>query len=330
MAQLATATGLSRATVSYALRGDPKIPASTAARVEGVAASLGYRPNPRVATLMAHIRRSRSITDREPIAFIWVHTSKEESRRDPFLQSVFNAARRRAEQLGYILQEFWTDDPGMTNRRLSRILKARGIVGTLFSPVMHEAVVQLDFDWADFSCAVIGSAEWVPELHHAGHNHYYGMRSVLAELTRMNCGRPALVLTRETNERGRRAWLAAFLAFHPNPRTAQKLVLDGLPRSAAELRAWLRRNTPDAVILHTDDMVRQFQSWCPIRACPQLCSLYLNPDLRSTAPGVDQRFDVVAANAVDLVVTQLLANERGVPEIPRTTLIPGQWVQASQ
>lgn len=329
MAQLAAAAGLSRATVSYALRGDPKIPPETAQHVHTVAASLGYRPNPRVATLMAHIRRSRSITDREPIAFVWVHTPKDESRRDPFLQFVFHAARQRAEQLGYMLQEFWTDEPGMTTRRLSRILKARGIVGVLFSPVMHQAVVRLDFDWADFSSAVIGSAEWVPELHHAGHNHYFGMRAVLAQLATLKCERPALVLTQETNERGRRAWQAAFLAYHPLPRVAPQLILDGLPRSARELRGWLRRHKPDAVIFHNSEMVRQFESWCPVGERPHLCTLHWTPDLHGSVPGIDQRFDAVAANAVDLIVTQLLANERGAPEIPRTTLIPGAWVPAS-
>jgi hypothetical protein len=49
------------------------------------------------------------------------------------------------------------------------------------------------------------------------------------------------------------------------------------------------------------------------------------PDL-SDLPGIDQRFDLVAANAVDLVVSQLITNERGVPPVHRVTLFPGQWM----
>ena len=41
---------------------------------------------------------------------------------------------------------------------------------------------------------------------------------------------------------------------------------------------------------------------------------------------IDQRFDLVAANAVDLVVSQLITNERGVPSVHRVTLFPGQWM----
>ena len=58
--QIAARAGLSPATVSYALRGDPKIPPETRERVQAVARSLGYKPNPRIAGLMAHIRRGRS------------------------------------------------------------------------------------------------------------------------------------------------------------------------------------------------------------------------------------------------------------------------------
>jgi hypothetical protein len=42
--------------------------------------------------------------------------------------------------------------------------------------------------------------------------------------------------------------------------------------------------------------------------------------------GVDQSYDMVAANAVDLVVSQLNSNETGVPPWPRMLLFPGRWV----
>jgi hypothetical protein len=44
--------------------------------------------------------------------------------------------------------------------------------------------------------------------------------------------------------------------------------------------------------------------------------------------GVDQSYDMVAANAVDLVVSQLNSNETGVPPWPRMLLFPGRWVEA--
>jgi hypothetical protein len=48
-----------------------------------------------------------------------------------------------------------------------------------------------------------------------------------------------------------------------------------------------------------------------------------------TAPeigGVDQSYDMVAANAVDLVVSPLNSHELGVPTSPRMLLFSGRWV----
>ena len=99
---------------------------------------------------------------------------------EPFLRKVFLGAQRRAAQMGFDLEEFWTSEPGMTDRRLQQIIRARGIVGVVLSPVTtDEASLVLDWDWREFSAAVIGNVTWTPELHHAGHHHYLGMRTAL-------------------------------------------------------------------------------------------------------------------------------------------------------
>lgn len=62
---------VSLATVSYALRQHPKIPVGTREAVVAAARELGYRPNPRVASLMAHIRRAQAPPYQERLAFVW-------------------------------------------------------------------------------------------------------------------------------------------------------------------------------------------------------------------------------------------------------------------
>src|SRR6266542_2725551 len=98
---IAAAAKLSLAAVSYALRNDPKIPEETRQRVQEIARRIGYRPNPRVASLMAHIRRAQARPAGERIAFVWVHTTRAQAERDPFLRNVFLGALRRAEQAGF-------------------------------------------------------------------------------------------------------------------------------------------------------------------------------------------------------------------------------------
>jgi LacI family transcriptional regulator len=325
--QIARAADCSLATVSYALRDDPRIRPETRTRVRQVAAELGYRPNPRFSALMSHIRKSRPVAAGERIAFVWVHTSRSESARDPFLQRIFHGAKARAEALGYRLDEFWTAERGMNDRRLSQVLKSRGITGVLLSPVMHEAEVTLDLEWSHFAPAVIGSARWNPELHHAGHHHYLAMRMALERLAAAGCRRPMAILEADVNERARRAWEAAFPVFHPSRTAAGELLLIGIPGDRRALARRLRKGRPDAFVVSSEVVIHQLKAmgWAPPEDIPTI-SLHWVP----TEPeigGVDQSYDMIAANAVDLVVSQLNSNETGVPPWPRMLLFPGRWVE---
>lgn len=324
--QIARAADCSLATVSYALRDDPRIRPETRATVQKIAAELGYRPNPRFAALMSHIRNSRPVAAGERIAFVWVHTPRVESAKDPFLQRVFLGAKARAEALGYGLEQFWTAERGMTDRRLSQVMKSRGIVGVVLSPVIHETDVTLDLDWSFFAPAVIGSARWNPELHHAGHHHYLAMRMVLDQLAAAGCRRPMAILEADVNERARRAWEAAFAVFHPSRKDAADLLWIGLPDDPRVVARRLKSSRPDAVVVSAHGVVEKLQR-LNLAAEPGLPIITLH--WVPTAPeigGIDQSYDMVAANAVDLVVSQLNSNETGAPPWPRMLLFPGRWV----
>ncbi|MFM9954587.1 MAG: LacI family transcriptional regulator, partial [Opitutaceae bacterium] len=260
--------------------------------------------------------------------FVWVHTSRAESAKDPFLQRVFLGAKARAEALGYGLEQFWTAERGMTDRRLSQVIKSRGIVGVLLSPVMHEAEVTLDLEWSSFAPAVIGSARWYPELHHAGHHHYLAMRMALEKLAAAGYRRPMAIIEAGVNERARRAWEAAFAVFHPSRAAAAELLWIGLPEDRRAVARQIKASRPDAVVVSDHGMVEHLRAMDVGETAElPIFNLHWLP----TAPeigGVDQSYDMVAANAVDLVVSQLNGNETGVPPWPRMLLFPGRWVEA--
>lgn len=297
-------------------------------RVQKVATQLGYRPNPRFAALMSHIRNSRPVAAGERIAFVWVHTSRTESTKDPFLQRVFLGAKARAEALGYGLEQFWTAERGMSDRRLSQVMKSRGIVGVLLSPVIHEAEVTLDFEWSCFAPAVIGSARWSPELHHAGHHHYLAMRMTLEKLAAAGCRRPLAIIESGVNERARRAWEAAFTVFHPSRAAAAGLLWVGLPEGRRVVARRINANRPDAVVASDHATIEQLRAM-NVRGAAELpvFTLHWLPSAPAVG-GVDQSYDMVAANAVDLVVSQLNSHELGVPTSPRMLLFPERWVEA--
>ena len=323
--------GLSLATVSYALRHDPKISLSTRERVIAVAGKLGYRPNPRISSLMAHIRGANERSLQERLAFIWVHTTRSEARQNPFLRKVFAGAQDRAAQTGFVLEEFWTNEAQMTDQRLAQILRARGIVGVILSPVITaEATVTLAWNWQHFAPAVIGNVTWMPELHHAGHHHYLGMQMALRELAKLGRSRPVALIEEKSNERSKRAWEAAFLAHYGEPKQPHSMVRVLGLTSEQGLGEWLRKTGGDALIVSELKMLEHpgVRKVCKERGLV-LVTLYWSKGTPRTIGGVDQCYDRISGHAVDLVAAQLNANETGAPDLARIMLFPGRWVAPS-
>lgn len=300
-------------------------PANRWRRRRGSSATGRIRGSP---SLTAHIRGAQSRPHRERLAFVWVHTSRAEARDNAFLKMVFAGARERAAQMGFALEEFWTSDPGMTDQRLEQILRARGIVGVVLSPVTTaEAAVTLNWDWRHFAAAVIGNVTWTPELHHAGHHHFLAMRLTLLELAKLGCRRPVALIEATVHERNKHAYTAAFLAHHPQAASARGLVRVVSRGDATDLGPWLGAARPDALILSHADLLD-----LPgvKRAAKELgvprVTLYWSKETPRSIGGIDQCQDRVAGHAVDLVAAQLNANETGAPDLPSIMLFPGHWV----
>jgi LacI family transcriptional regulator len=63
---------------------------------------------------------------------------------------------RQAKKLGFQLEEFHLAARGMTGRRLSGILEARGIPGFILSPLISRSRGHVSMQWEKFSSVVIG------------------------------------------------------------------------------------------------------------------------------------------------------------------------------
>lgn len=317
---VARACGLSVSAVSYALRGAPNIPAATADRVRRTAETLGYRPHPRVAELMAHIRRARQPGPGERLAFVWMDAP---FRSRPFA-TMWTGARDRAEQLGFALEEFWLKEPGLTAARLETILTARGLTGVILSPLSREARYDLRWNWQNFAGAVIGNAAGFPELPRSGHHHFSGMREAITRLTSQGHRRIATWLDAGVNERAKRAWSGAFLAHHPLPSQVRSLLWLIESDTTTGFSQWWKQRRPEALIT-----LGAFVPLLPKTVLRQPVILLDRVPNDHTFPGVDQAEDFLAARAVDLVTVQLARHDRGLPDLPAQFLLPGRWREAS-
>ncbi|MDB6166203.1 MAG: LacI family transcriptional regulator [Lacunisphaera sp.] len=324
LTQVAKAAGVAVATASYALRNHPKIRPETKEHIQATARRLGYRPNPRVAALMAHIRQAHSAASGDRLALLWIDSPRyAEQRRS----SWYRGARKRADQLGYLLEEFWLDGvTGMTASRIANILHSRGIVGLVISPLGGgKSAFSIEWDWSRFAPAIIGNARCTPELHHAGHHHFAAMHLTMLKLAEKGHRKIYALLDRGTNERSRRAWSAAFLQHHPLPKQASRFLGLADDEKASVGVSWLK-GKKDAEVLITTSWVLSRLRKAGYRDTGRIRFILLDWQPNSAGyGGIDQAEEIIAANAVDLAVSQLHHNERGIPDYVKMVLFPGIW-----
>ena len=321
---IADRTGLSKMTVSRALRGERHVSQDVAQQVRSIADELGYRPDPEISKLMSHMRRSRRADAPRTLGFVWADYTAPEISQSPWSSQLVIGARRRALQLGFSLEEFYLAERGMSPARVSAIMEARGIPGFILSPLVSRSRGHVSMRWEKFSSTVIGLGFARPPQHRVHHHHFLGMMTAMRQLKKLGYRRIGFVASTTIDQRMFGAWSASFLAHHPLPISqAEKLLLLRREPSRAIFQQWLQMAEPDAVI----DFGHTVWPWLKNHRIPQeigYVTLNWQPG-QSSRSGIDQQADVLGAAAVDLVVEQYHHNERGTPLHPKIVMTEGTW-----
>ncbi|MFO1482957.1 MAG: LacI family DNA-binding transcriptional regulator [Verrucomicrobiaceae bacterium] len=319
---IARKLGISKMTVSRALRGGRHVQAGLREKILRMADSLGYRPDPEIAKLMTHMRRGRQTTPLRTLAFIWAERSSHEDEQSSWSQQLVLGAHRQARKLGFQLEEFHLSVRGMTGRRLSGILEARGIPGFILSPLISRSRGHVSMSWGKFCSVVIGLGYARPALHRVHHHHYLGMMTAMRMLKKQGFKRIGFYCGSTINERMFRAWSASFLAHHPLAKPDELLALRKSP-SRNDFLAWIRSAKPE-VVIDGGHVVLEWLKEVPQAKQPRLVTLAWRSDFPDV-PGIDQQADVLGAAAVDLLVAQYQQNERGIPVTPKIVMTEGEW-----
>ncbi len=336
MQDIADAVGVSRMTVSRALRDDPRISESRRGEIRQAAKRLGYRTNPLVSALMAQLRSvdppeastTIAIVNCGPVAFTELAVDHPEFHLTK--HRYFQGALARCRQLGYQAEEFFLPaDRAHTKSPLPRILRARGIRAILFLPFPGE-VDLAEWSLESFAMAIIGYSVKYPQLHMALTDQFHNLEMAINRLRKTGRRRIGLCLNRHFKTAVTDQWRGAFVVEQSRMNEADRVPALELPsRSEAEdrelIRHWMEKHRPDAVLYvnhhHAPPLkMARPAAWdCPIISLDRLISA-------TDQPGIDQRQENVAANAVDLIIGQLHRNEYGPPEIHKTVLTSGKWV----
>ena len=336
MTDIAKAAGVSKNTVSLALRGSLKVSAVTRRRIEKAAKSLGYRPNPTVAHLMAELRQNRSQGYQSTLAIINAHEHKDATTRHPTVPSYVLGCQRRARQLGYRLDEFWMHDASMSAARFASIFRARNIRGAIIVGLLqcNRLPARLAPLWDEFPAVVTGVRTREPALSFTCSDQHRVALEAFEKAIALGYRRPALVLDGVIDKLIEGRFSGGFLTgqsrFLPHKNRTQPFYQVAAAREDRALfHQWLAKNQPD-VIFTLYHEVKRWLHELGLRV-PQdigLIQYEWRPDHDSWA-GMDQRNDLVGEAAIDMLISMIHHHEVGVPKYPRATMIGCSWIDGS-
>lgn len=331
MTDVARRAGVSKNTVSLALRNDPQIPESTRQRVRQAVSELGYTANPVVSELMAELRRGSEAGYKHNFALINANQNRHAFRQHPTIPDYIAGCRRRAAQLGYGLDEFWLHDPQLSGGRLESILRARGIRGALVIGMMKENRLPTGFEnlWSNFAAVVTGIRTHDPTLSFACVDHHALVIEAMERVRARGIKRPALVIEGVIDRLVGGRFSAAFEHALKNLPVANRLTpflkVDASRENPGLFSDWLARRRPDAILtLHT--VVEEWVTAAGLRIPHDigLVQLECRRGCEDWA-GMEQHNDLTGEAAVDLLVSLTTAGKEPLSLGPRGTLITPTW-----
>jgi LacI family transcriptional regulator len=324
---LARALGLSRTTISDALRGSPRVNVQTAERVRAAAKAAGYESNPLTGTVMSLLRRSRSQEFRGVLAAIEISDGPQPRHAVRYNESVLAGVAERAGTLAFKVDRFEISPNGLRLNRLNAILQARGIHAMVILPAVGFPDLA-GLDWHRCTAVYIDYLIDNPPLHCVCSDHYHSMISLLQELYRRGYRRPGLFMEITHDERLHFRWEGAFLALQKYlPKITAVPALRLQPVTRAPFVSWFKKYNPDVVLGHCPEAMGWMRE-CGARIPETHAFVCLN-SLRTEndCAALDLQASHLGARAAELVIGQLLHNEFGIPLEPSLTTIPAKLIE---
>ena len=327
--QIAEILGVSKMTVSRALREGTSVGSELRARIQETARQLGYKPDSRISQIMSSIRKSKPDQYRETLALVWTH--KRSEKNGNFFEELRSGAKLQAEQLGYKLDEFHMNDEGLNGRSLSRILHSRGIRGVLIAPPGGErSYPHIWLDWQKFSCVLIGRSFVNTGLARVQSDHYSACLLALRRLKRLRYRRVGLVLSRSFDEQTGHMVRSAFRSFHPmGPKQAEKLTFTSDELDSKAVAKWIEQNQPEVVIANFENRFPRPEQLVSRTGTPiGLVALNWNRHQPNIA-GVNLQVPLIGEHAIDLLLSRMRRNMFGLEDTAPTVQVPGSWMDGS-
>jgi|GEM_PF-1307780 len=315
-------------TVSLALRNDPRILPGTREKIKNLARDMGYTPDAMMSALAAYRKTRRSAHGQGELAYL---TDFPAITKRTSNNVFFHCAKARAIELGYSLEEFPLETSDFSAKRLRSIWRQRNIRGILIGPWLNPGA-KFEIDWNDFAVVAFGHSTCLPGVNRTGADQFQNMLHHLGCLRAMGYRRIGFHLLESVDIRSGGKYHAAYrYDQEKHPLKKQPGLLTHPKPSAGIFRQWIEKNQLDCVITHIEYRAVIESSGFRIPGdigFSLISRSSLNPVDLPEVSGFDERPDLLAAGAVDFLVSLIHQNNWGLSDNPKNYMILGEYYRA--
>lgn len=328
--EIAEAAGVSKTTVSLALRGNARISAEQRERIQQLAKRMGYRPDPTIARIAANGWKSSRRRGGVPIAFVMGMEKPSKHAGQVYL----NGAKRQGTALGYKVERHDLADYG-SPERLSQVLSTRGYEGLILFQIQNQDFCDR-FDWDKFSSVACTLSRVSLPTQLVSPDFVLQSEESWELLRRRDYKRIGLALLRQSNDLDSLVRAGVF-AFHEHygrarlPKIPPMAFDADYNKGSAEFLAWVARNKPDVIVGLTDLFL-----WWLVEAgirVPEdigFVSLLGGGNLRGlVVSGWDWNADALGAASMEQLDLQIRSGRRGKNARANTLMLPSSWIEGA-
>lgn len=319
--QIADRVGVTKATVSMALRKHPRISESRRLEIEAAAEEMGYRPDPGLARVAAQRWQGKAHSGN---GIAYFHRYRDAAALENCYRT--NGIMARAKELGYLV----TDFPIHSSKEIpaaARRCWAMGIQAVIWNLPQSLDYGFDSFPWKNVVAVALGNNEENLRLKTVSEECFKNCEMVCEQLLARAYRRPALVVNEASTDQRIRliegAWYAS-LTGRPGIECLPVLRTSYPVDTRAYLR-WVQKVRPDVIVGSNDSFYYFLRHGSdPEFGGIDFVSLHLWPHLGAIS-GIHPRLDRQGRTAVDTLHVNYLNSDYGLEHEVYFVSIHGRW-----
>ncbi len=317
LSDVAKAADVSIMTVSYALRGNPKISGATRDRIQALADRMGYVPDPEIGRLM-HLLRAGQARKQSWNMVLLIFSHLEPQSSFSYTARVCEAANRRAQQLGFDLDNVCIDITQTNPARTTQMLEARGIRGVLIPPLPEVLDCGRLLDWEKFAVVAATYSAIGCSIDRVVPHHLSNFRLLMKHLRAQGHQRIGMLVGSDLQSRFNNCHLEHYCYLRAIGDIAPLPYLADPSPSAIE--EWVKAHHPTVIVsgIGQEGVVEA------CRLASRLPVVLMDTTNRPDCAGIDQVPEEIGRSAVELLSAKMQRGEWGLPQNPQVTMVEGR------